>query len=599
MHATATLALIAWTATSGASPEGKDQPRAAFDHLWRPSAAQPARITGTHQTIAAGKQLVLATLDGPGVIRHIWFTAALGNEEQVTQFHRGVVFEAIWDDESAPSIQVPFGDLFAVGHGVQRPFQCAAFVMTPYPGNVRAGFNCYLPMPFKKRAKLILRNEMTSDAQGVYWHIDYEQDPSLTGDVMTLHATYRAARPVVREVPHVMCEAEGRGKYIGTVWSVHLLAAHSWVESREDFYVDGDEDPTLPGTGSEDYYGQAWGYRSNLQTPYLGTSVHIPDGFGKWTAYRMHLLDPIPFQKSIRVTMADRGHDIGYRCDDFATVTYWYQIEPHKPHPPLPPLEDRLPLDHPDSFATGLQVIRGLEVKGDLVGAVRAANLLMHKFPQNALTPSVACLHADLLERTGKIDQARDEYRKIAAGSEPETSKIASDKLWMLERPGRALLKAYAPSGIEVFYDGNSVHKAGPWNMRDLSVVRVGVDKGTHTLAVHAERRPDEPFTYTRLGTLQLWLDIPGKDIRADRSWKISSEPVDGWQKPGFNAEAWPSATEHAGLPDEPWFRISGPGIRTISFPIKRIWSVNCNPSHKQKGACFTHLYARAEVEIP
>jgi len=594
MHAAITLALFALGAGPVSGTAGE------LDHLWRPSDARPRRVTGTHETIPAGKERVLANLEGPGVIRHIWFTAALGKPEEVVQFHRGVVIRAYWDDETSPSVEVPFGDFFAVGHGVQRPFDCAVLSMTPHKENVRAGFNCYFPMPFKKRARLVLSNETPSAVKGVYWHIDHDLDTSILGDVMTFHATYRASRPVVREVPHVMCDAQGRGKYVGTVWSVDLLERHSWVESREDFYVDGDTEPTLPGTGSEDYYGQAWGYRADLQTSYLGTSVSSAEGFGKWTAYRFHVLDPIAFQKSIRVTMKDRGYDIGYRCDDFATVTYWYQIEPHKSHLPLPPYEDRLPVDHTDSYAHGLEIIRDFEVKGDLDGAGRAAQLLGEKYPKNPLAMDLACLHADLLERAGKIDAAKGALRKIAAQSGNEAAaKTATDKLWMLDGPGRALLKAYAPSGIEVFLDGQSVHKAGPWNMRDLAAVRLQTAKGKHTLAVHALRLGDKPFPYLRLGTLQLWLDVAGPDIQADRSWKISPKPVDKWNQPGLDVSAWPVPTEHAGLPDAAWFRLSGPGIRTISYPIKRIWSANCNPFHKQKGPCFQDLYARGEVEIP
>ncbi|MBN1342461.1 MAG: DUF2961 domain-containing protein [Phycisphaerae bacterium] len=597
MHAQIMLALTVLSSCFGS--EGVSG-GGVYDGLWRPSAAAPGRATGTHQTIEPGKSLVIANLEGPGVIRHIWFTAGLGTPDEVTEFHRGVVIRAYWDDEKSPSVEAPFGDFFAVGHGVQRPFQCAVLSMTPYENNVRAGFNCYFPMPFKKRAKLVLSNEMGVAAKGVYWHIDYERDASMAGDVMTFHATYRASRPVTREVPHVMCEAEGRGKYVGTVWSVHLLAGHSWVESREDFYVDGAAEPTLPGTGSEDYYGQAWGYREQLQTDYLGTSVCIKEGFGKWTAYRLHLVDPIPFGKSIRVTMADRGYDIGYRSDDFATVTYWYQMEPHKAHPALPPYEDRLPADHEGSHARGLETIRDMESKGDLEGAARAATLLMAKHPDNPLTLDVACLRGDLLERSGKLDEAKAAYRKVAASTgNAGAAKAAADKLWMLDGPGRALLKAYASSGVEVFLDGQAIHKDGPWCLRDLKVARVETTKGSHVLGVHAICRQDEPFRYLRLGTLQLWLDVPGKDIQADRTWKISPGPVEGWEKAGFEASGWVDATEHAGLPDEAWLRLSGAGLRTIAYPIKRIWSVNCNPFRKDGGACFEHLYARCEVEVP
>jgi len=540
----------------------------------------------------------LANLAGPGIIRHLWFTARLDNAEQVVKFHRGVVLKMYWDGEDTPSVEVPFGDFFAVGHGVQRPFQSAVFSMTPYEDNTLAGFNGYLPMPFARSARLVLDNQSPLEAEGVYWHIDYDLDPSASGQIMTLHATYRASRPVVREMPHVMCDGVGRGQYVGSVWSVHLLADQSWVEGREDFYLDGDAEPTLPGTGSEDYYGQAWGYRKTLQTLYLGTSVHLKEGFGKWTAYRFHLLDPIAFQKSIRVTLSNRGYDVGYRSDDFATVAYWYQVEPHTPYPTLPPYEDRLPIDHPDSYAHGLELVRTAEDKGELDGALRAARLLVDRYPKNPLTDDVHCRLADLFERLGQMDQAKAELKQIAAKTGP-AARAAEDKLWMLERPGRALLKAYASSGIEVFLNGRSVHQTGHWNMRDLETVRVDVGRGPQTLAVRAARKPDQPFDYHRLGTLQLWLDIPGPDAQADKTWKISPTAPEGWTQPDFNDAAWASATEHQGLPDAAWFRLSASGVRLLSFPVRRIWSANCNPFFKDKGPCFEDLYARGRVTLP
>jgi len=34
------------------------------------------------------------------------------------------------------------------------------------------------------------------------------------------------------------------------------------------------------------------------------------------------------------------------RADDFSSVAFWYQVEPHKPFEPLPPAYDRLYVDY-------------------------------------------------------------------------------------------------------------------------------------------------------------------------------------------------------------------------------------------------------------
>ncbi len=57
--------------------------------------------------------------------------------------------------------------------------------------------------------------------------------------------------------------------------------------------------------------------------------------------YRLHTESPIAFQKDIKVTI-EHGH-ANHRSDNFYTVAYWYQTEPHRPFPALPAVADRFP----------------------------------------------------------------------------------------------------------------------------------------------------------------------------------------------------------------------------------------------------------------
>ena len=52
------------------------------------------------------------------------------------------------------------------------------------------------------------------------------------------------------------------------------------------------------------------------------------DRGAKWMVYRFHPESPIVFQKDIKVTI-EHGH-ANHRSDNFYTVGYWYQTEPHK-----------------------------------------------------------------------------------------------------------------------------------------------------------------------------------------------------------------------------------------------------------------------------
>jgi hypothetical protein len=107
-------------------------------------------------------------------------------------------------------------------------------------------------------------------------------------------------------------------------------------------YIDGEEKPTFNGTGSEDYFSGAWCYGPAFSNPYFGCPLrgeHKANEF--WNVYRYHIENPIPFGKSIKATI-EHGH-ANDRNDDFSSVAYWYQSEPHVAFPALPAAADRLP----------------------------------------------------------------------------------------------------------------------------------------------------------------------------------------------------------------------------------------------------------------
>ncbi len=60
--------------------------------------------------------MVLADLQGPGVVTHIWLTIA-ANEYAWPRLFRLRVY---YDGNAEPSVDAPVGDFFAVGHGFER-----------------------------------------------------------------------------------------------------------------------------------------------------------------------------------------------------------------------------------------------------------------------------------------------------------------------------------------------------------------------------------------------------------------------------------------------------------------------------------------------
>ncbi len=340
---------------------------------WNPTGKNADRIV-----LAPGQTAVLADIRGAGCIRHIWVTIAHEEEDYL----RKQVFRAYWDGESNPSIECPVGDFFGVGHArasnySSMPLNMVSGGETQQQG--RAAMNCFFPMPFSRGARFTIENQGGKECRAFYYYIDYEEWPAIEDDFLRFHAHWRREMPTkgtadltdrsntfakTNEVVnldgkenYVMLEATGRGHYAGCVLSIdHInpIPGFGWFGEGDDMiYIDGETSPSLIGTGTEDYFCAAWGYPGGFNPmPYHGISYATQsEGLqypGKWTMYRFHIEDPIIFTKSIRVTI-EHGHG-NVQSNDYSSVAYWYQTEPHAAFAPLPEVSRRLPLSDAESL---------------------------------------------------------------------------------------------------------------------------------------------------------------------------------------------------------------------------------------------------------
>ncbi|MDZ7260573.1 MAG: DUF2961 domain-containing protein [candidate division KSB1 bacterium] len=283
--------------------------------------------------IPAGKTVTLARIPGPGCITHIWCTIAAE-----PFYAKKIVLRMYWDGETDPSVEAPIGDFFGVGHGLDRNYTSLPFTVTSH-GRAR---NCFFPMPFRKSAKIEVTNEGSEPVQAFYYYIDYRTYKALDEDVAYFHAQYRQEMPCQPGKNYLFLEAEGQGHYVGVSLSILNRAPGWWGEGDDMIYVDGEQKPSFHGTGSEDYFCDAWGMRES-QSLFYGCPLQ-EEGYDigdKATVYRFHIADPIPFKKSLKVTI-EHGH-ANDRADDFSSVAYWYQKEPHKKFATMPPVSERLP----------------------------------------------------------------------------------------------------------------------------------------------------------------------------------------------------------------------------------------------------------------
>ncbi|HDT13485.1 MAG TPA: DUF2961 domain-containing protein, partial [Candidatus Aminicenantes bacterium] len=293
------------------------------------------RRGGNRDSIAIepGRTAVLAEIDGPAAIHHIWTTIAAE-----PFYGRKIVLRIYWDNEKAPSVEAPIGDFFGVGHGLNRdlaslPITCSS------EGRAR---NCYWSMPFRRSCRITVKNEGTRAVDAFYYYIDYRELPDLPAGTPYFHAQYRQEFPPREGRDYGILEAEGAGHYVGCNLSVLQRAMGWWGEGDDRIRVDGETRPSLHGTGSEDYFSDAWGMRES-RSLFYGCPLQEEDFLtgSKATVYRFHIPDPVPFKRSIRVTI-EHGHG-NDRSDLLSSVAYWYQVEPHRAFRPLPSVADRLP----------------------------------------------------------------------------------------------------------------------------------------------------------------------------------------------------------------------------------------------------------------
>jgi len=318
---------------------------------------------------AAGQARDIASLRGPGCIKHIWMTTWSADRHAL----RKVLLRAWWDDEPLPSVEAPLGDFFGLGHGLTRNFVSLPLQMSPEDGRA---FNCWFPMPFQTAARLAVINE-TELPFRLYFYVDYEAYPAGTSleDYGRFHAQWRRqnptpgwADPAVRwaenpqamqaawQTPntsgadnYVILEATGRGHYVGCHLDVDCFSrqANDWYGEGDDMiFVDGEPwPPGLHGTGTEDYFNTAFCPTQEYNAPYHGLILYQGTADWHWrgknTVYRYHIEDPIFFEKSIRVTI-EHGH-ANKLSNDYSSTAYWYQAEPHQPFPPMLPAAARLP----------------------------------------------------------------------------------------------------------------------------------------------------------------------------------------------------------------------------------------------------------------
>jgi len=322
--------------------------------LARTKTYSSARVSSGNRFVASnddskrimpGETLVMADLQGAGMVSHIWLTVA-DNEFAWPRLLRLRVY---YDGYKTPSVDAPIGDFFAVGHGSERNVESTMIRNSSFG----RAHNSYWPMPYRKSCRITVTNEGKRMVPMFYYHVDYRKYASLPTDTNYFHAYYRQERPAHKGENYAFLDIKGSGHYVGTVMSV-VQTQVSWFGEGDDlFFIDGAKKPQILGTGSEDYFNDAWGLRDSTSL-WTGTPIVEGEKLGsRLSAYRWHIPDPIPFTKSLWAGIEHSGWTAnpdgtvrsGFeeRPDFFSSVAFWYQQGVNEGLPEPPYGYERLP----------------------------------------------------------------------------------------------------------------------------------------------------------------------------------------------------------------------------------------------------------------
>lgn len=253
------------------------------------------------EDLKSGQSKILLEVEGPGMIQRMWFTV----RDRSPEMMRSIRLRIYWDGEPRPAVDVPFGDFFGYGLSEVVKFETALF-----SNPEGRSFNCMVPMPFRKAAKVVITNESSRDLPEVFYDIDFVNLDRLEEDALYFHAYWtRQKTSELRADFEFLPEIEGKGRFLGVNIGVNADSAYGttwWGEGEVKMYVDNDgEFPTINGTGTEDYIGTAWGM-GQFTNLYQGCTV-ADNSSRKYAFYRFHIPDIIGFHQNFRASIQQIG----------------------------------------------------------------------------------------------------------------------------------------------------------------------------------------------------------------------------------------------------------------------------------------------------
>ncbi len=450
------------------------------------------------QEIAPKQATEILAVAGEGMVSTLRIRLGFGAASAVVRslMLRSLVLEAYWDGSPHASIQAPLGDFFCNGLH-PREFTSAAMAF------VDGVYVCRLPMPFRKGARLQIRNDGP-----VAVNCESSADV-VTGDVadaLYLHASFNSS--VSSGQPFRMMRTSGKGKYVGC-YLIALGMDGGWniLEGDESFYRDGSKTPCCLGTGLEDYFNGGWYYFGHFELPFHGL---LEKAAMRTAQYRFHPSDPVTFAEDLRMNLefGDANRAGGY----LSAVAYWYQDRPVLAGSEIPAPEKRFPAIDRVGVVTIMDELFELERMGLIADARERSEFYAGAFGNSADRFVFQLRAAAYREMMEGYPAARDTYVAVAGspGVPGEVAEQAKLLAWRGEKPGRAIFGAHGLGDYKLFVDGNPV---GAGNHPQIwQAFPVELTPGEHML--EAEITPNHQYSFISVGFSSFFTNVV-----SDVSW--------------------------------------------------------------------------------
>lgn len=315
------------------------------------------------ETLDSGRSITIADVEGPAIITNIHSTQHFITTDQLSKDKaralcaRGVIIEIYYNDVDVPAVCVPLADFFADGCCGR-----ATYFSTPFVEKAPESYNSFIPMPFEKSVRIVLKNETPYNLAN-YSFVEFERLRSWNDSFGYFHATWkRFAFQLHGGSDQHFIHIDGTGQLIGRSWSIStdepfFKGFHFVMEGNNEIRIDDEELPSADYLGTEDSFGFSWGFQRQFTGLYNGINFVQHDSPSLLSIYRFRLINPIRFSKSfdLRIDWSNEWtrnkefqdkiaelYEQNRLWIDYATTYYWYQKDVGFKHEPMLPLNDRV-----------------------------------------------------------------------------------------------------------------------------------------------------------------------------------------------------------------------------------------------------------------